>query len=591
LNSCNFSEDFKSLADVGKSIYSGNGLTVEMFHLKKDTSVMNSFDNANLINGNHTVVYLIINGKIEIRIKDKLIVVEEGNSYKLNFDENYTCWALEDTNMFCIHNCVEPEVDNTPLDLVDAVKKVELDDAYLQGHNYRVGKYSTLIMQTMCPERSTTKYHFAAAYHDVGKVGVPAEVLNKEGKLTKEEFELIKMHPAISYEMLLEFLGKENAEYARWHHEKLDGSGHPDGISGDMIPLESRIMAVVDIFDALTTDRCYRSGFSFNKALEILDEDAGAGKIDAEVVSVLKRMINKGIIVEGVDNMYKDVNSIVHYDGFTLADIRNALATSATGMWKLESEDGVPIRFYGDEIMNDLIGVSDDTSPEERYKIFMSRINPEDMGVFMSYYENLRKEKSEIIYRYDHPEYGTIYVRCGGKLDESVTGIRCYRGFHQNINSTVRVEQEKRRLVTENAELYQKMSSKLMESMTSSAMYIDLQEKTYKWLYCAEKRLDGIERYGDMGRKFSSCMPEEYGKMFLANASMDNLREVFKTQSEYSFSVFVYDETGDLRRITMWYSPVDETHRYILAISRDTAEDHKREQELTKALLAAEKNK
>jgi len=575
LNYYRYDNDFKSTDDIGKTMFSGDGLSVEVFHLKKDTSIMNSFEKDNLVNGNHVVVYVIISGKLEIRIREKRIVIEEGDSYRLSFEENYSCWALEETSMFCIHNCVEPEVDNTPTQLVNAVRQVELDDAYLQGHNYRVGKYSTLIMQDMCPERSTPKYHIAAAYHDVGKVGVPAEVLNKEGKLTKEEFDLIKKHPALSYEMLLEFVGKENAEYARWHHEKLDGSGYPDGISGDMIPLESRIMAVVDIFDALTTDRCYRSGFSFAKALEILDGDADAGKIDRDVLDVLKRMIKKGIIVEGVDNMYKDANSIVHYDGFTIADIRNALSISGTGMWKLEVEEGSPARFYGDEIMNDLIGVSVDTSPEERYKIFMSRINPEDMGVFMSYYENIKKEKSEIIYRYDHPQYGTIYVRCGGKQDTTVTDKRCYRGFHQNINATVRVEQEKRRLVTENAELYQKMAAKLMESMTSSAMYIDLQEKTYKWLSCKEKRLEGIEKYGDLGRKYSSLMPEEYGKIFLKNAAMDNLREVFKTQSEYSFSVLVYDEKGELRRTTMWYSPVDEAHRYILATSMDTTDEHK----------------
>lgn len=568
----NFEGIFEGKTDAGDSIFADSGLTVETYHLRKDSSVMNTYEPDNLVNGNHIVVYIVISGRLEIRIEDKKIVVNEGSSYTVNFNQNYSCWALEDTNMFAVHNCVEPDVDNTPIELVNAVHSVELADAYLQGHNYRVGKYSTLIMQAMCPERSSPRFHMAASYHDVGKVVIPSEILNKEGKLTPEEFAEIKKHPAVSYDMLKIHIGKEAAEYARWHHEKLDGSGYPDGISGDAIPLESRIMAVVDIFDALTTDRCYRSGFSFNKALSIISEDVEAGKLDASVYKVLKRMVDTGIISEGIDNMYKDANSIVHYDGFTFADIRNALSISGTGMWKLESEDGKPIRFYGDEIMNDLLGVSEDISPEERYNVFMSRINKEDFPLFMTYYENLRKEKSEIIYRYDHPEYGTIYVRCGGKRDDTVTDKRCYRGFHQNINSTVRVEEEKRRLLTESAELYQKMASKLMETFTSSAMYIDLEEKTYKWLTCSEQRLDGIEKYGDLGRKYITFMPEESAKIFIEKASMTNLREVFKTQNEYSFSVYVYNEAGELRRISMWYSPVDENHRYILAVSKDITE-------------------
>lgn len=571
-----FGDELANSADVGKTFLAENGLTVEVFHIRKDTSIMNNFESENIVNGKHILAYLVIKGKLEVRFEDKKVVVEAGNSIKVDFTENFSVWALEDSDFFGVHNCVEPEVDNTPAALVKAVKEVELADAYLKGHNYRVGKYSTLIMQAMCPERSTPSFMLAASYHDIGKICIPSEILNKEGRLTDDEFAAIKKHPAVSYEMLIEHIGEENARYARWHHEKLDGSGYPDGISGDAIPLESRIMAVVDIFDALTTDRCYRSGFSFARALSIIEHDVQAGKLDADVYKILKQMVDSGIIVEGVDNMFKDANTLVHYDGFTIADIRNALSTSKTGMWRLESEPGKPVRFYGDEIMNELIGVPDSTAPEERMKLFMSRIHPEDQQVFMEYYENIKKKPSEIIYRYVHPEQGVMYVRCGGKRDDAVTAFNCYRGFHQNITSTIRIEEENKQMDTATAELYQKMASKLMNNFASSAMYIDLQERTYKWLACREDRLNGIEYYGDLGRRYCSFMPEESAKVFIKEASMDNLIEVFKNQDEFSFSVDVYDKDGHLRRTTMWYTCVDEAHRFVLAVSRDTTQDVRR---------------
>ena len=102
--------------------------------------------------------------------------------------------------------------------------------------------------------------------------------------------------------MLKRYLGTKVAGFARWHHEKLDGSGYPDGLRGDAIPLESRIMAVADIFDALTTSRCYRKAFSFEEALAIMDQDARSGKIDGEILAVLEKLIRDGKIVDGVDN-------------------------------------------------------------------------------------------------------------------------------------------------------------------------------------------------------------------------------------------------------------------------------------------------
>lgn len=300
-----FTNIFNNIKDIGVNLFSGSGVSIQAYHLRKDTSVLERNDTEELVNGNHVITYLVISGCAEFRIDEECIRVNAGSMITIYLDNNFTVWAIEDTDMFSIHNCVEPDIDNTPQELVSYIHQLELQDLYLQGHNYRVGKYSTLIMQAIAPKKSTVKYHFVAAYHDVGKIDVPSEILNKNGKLTKEEFDEIKKHPVSSFTILKQYLGEKAANYARWHHEKLDGSGYPDGLQGDEIPLESRVMAVADIFDALTTSRCYRTAFSFEKALSIIKEDVDAGKLDARAYDALVRMIESGVIQEGIDNQLK----------------------------------------------------------------------------------------------------------------------------------------------------------------------------------------------------------------------------------------------------------------------------------------------
>ena len=289
--------------DKAKVIYSDNGMTVDCFYLKKCTSLMESLEEPSDKDvGRKTICYIVERGCLEFWLGEEKITISQGDCITVLPEENFSIWALEDSVLLAIHNRIEPDFDNTPTELVEAVTKVELKDSYLQGHNYRVGKYSMLMMQIMCPEAANSTYYLSAAYHDVGKVVVPEQILNKTEKLSDEEFEEIKKHPAASYDMLKNYLGGKTANYARWHHEKLDGTGYPDGIKGDQIPLGSRIMAVADIFDALTTARCYRKAFTFEKALEIMQSDVAKGKIDGEVFSVLLRLVREGRIVDGVDN-------------------------------------------------------------------------------------------------------------------------------------------------------------------------------------------------------------------------------------------------------------------------------------------------
>ncbi len=132
-------------------------------------------------------------------------------------------------------------------------------------------------------EEYVEKISNAAPLHDVGKIAVSDTILNKPGKLTEEEFEKIKEHPRVGREMLESVLCEVSEEdylhlaydMALCHHEKWDGSGYPNGISGEEIPLCARIMAVADVFDALTSERCYKEAYSYEKAFQIIRDSSG----------------------------------------------------------------------------------------------------------------------------------------------------------------------------------------------------------------------------------------------------------------------------------------------------------------------------
>ena len=129
--------------------------------------------------------------------------------------------------------------------------------------------------------------------HDVGKIGVPEEILSKPGKLTDEEFEIVKKHPEMGYEILKPISDFEPIlEGVLHHHENPDGSGYPHGLAGDAIPLFAGVLHVVDVFDALTSRRSYRDAFSTEKALSIIRSEAGT-KLNAELVDAFLRGLQR----------------------------------------------------------------------------------------------------------------------------------------------------------------------------------------------------------------------------------------------------------------------------------------------------------
>ncbi len=188
--------------------------------------------------------------------------------------------------------------------LFSIAKSVEAKDSYTQGHVDRVSELAISIGKRMnLSEDELEALRLGGALHDVGKIGVPEEILTKPGPLEDNEWAVMKTHPEIGYEICLPLrknLGQA-LDIIRHHHEKLDGSGYPDGLKGDEILMVTRIMVVADIFDALTSDRPYRRALPNRKAVEILSKEAGEGKIDKNVTQCLMHLISDVDSFESVD--------------------------------------------------------------------------------------------------------------------------------------------------------------------------------------------------------------------------------------------------------------------------------------------------
>ena len=164
------------------------------------------------------------------------------------------------------------------------VSAMETRDPYLHGHSRRVARHSWAIAQRMkLPREEVARIRAAATLHDVGKTKTPKTILHKPGKLTDEEYRIIKLHPGEGAEMTAVLRDRRLDAMIRHHHERLDGSGYPDGLKGDSIPLGARIIAVADTFDAITSARPYRDASPHKKAIDILREEAGT-RLDPDVV-------------------------------------------------------------------------------------------------------------------------------------------------------------------------------------------------------------------------------------------------------------------------------------------------------------------
>ena len=206
----------------------------------------------------------------------------EFGTYEATFMEVVSTLLVTHAHNHSLFRAQEQLLLNTIRTLVNAI---DARDPYTRGHSERVAVFSRMLGEKLgLTERECEEIYVAGLLHDIGKIGVPDRVLSKPGKLTDDEFAMIKQHPAIGCQILC---GIEEFSYVlpavRHHHEAWDGSGYPDGLAGEEIPKVARILAVADSYDAMTSNRPYRDGMPIEKAEQILRSNAGI-QWDAEVV-------------------------------------------------------------------------------------------------------------------------------------------------------------------------------------------------------------------------------------------------------------------------------------------------------------------
>jgi diguanylate cyclase (GGDEF)-like protein len=187
------------------------------------------------------------------------------------------------------------------LDMVQSlITAIDLRDGYTAAHSDGVARWAVAIGQELnLPAEQIEALHLGGLVHDVGKIGISDNVLRKPGKLNAEEWEQMMAHPAMGEAILrpVEQL-RHLLPLVRWHHERLDGSGYPDGLKGDEIPYLVRILSVADVFDAFTAERPYHPARSEDEGLQLLFREAKAGKMERDLVEIMQMLLSQQSLID-----------------------------------------------------------------------------------------------------------------------------------------------------------------------------------------------------------------------------------------------------------------------------------------------------
>ena len=184
--------------------------------------------------------------------------------------------------------------------LLGLANAIEAKDPYTRGHSTRVASLARKLALAMgLPRLTAETVAQAALLHDLGKIAVPEGILRKAGPLSPDEWQVMRRHPLTGAQIVspLEFFD-EGAIIVRHHHERLDGTGYPDGLVGDLIPIGARIVAVADVYDALTSGRPYRGALEPALAIRMLREESGR-TLDARAVVLLEAIVASGPDMDG----------------------------------------------------------------------------------------------------------------------------------------------------------------------------------------------------------------------------------------------------------------------------------------------------
>ena len=259
---------------------------VEHSFLRKENIIMKNFNPKSFV----AVPLITRNRIIGVMAAERFRGMEDFSSNDLDFVMNFCnqiAISLENARL------IEDMKHSFVSSILSLASALEAKDSYTRGHSNRVATYSTMIARRMgMDEEHVETIRLMALMHDVGKIGIPDLIINKPGKLTEKEFAVIKRHALVSLRIIEPLLAnKRELRYIKSHHERFDGMGYPEGYEGAEIPLEARIMSVADSFDAMTSNRPYRSAMTRSAAIAELEKRKGA-QFCPEVVTVFVDIIS-----------------------------------------------------------------------------------------------------------------------------------------------------------------------------------------------------------------------------------------------------------------------------------------------------------
>lgn len=200
--------------------------------------------------------------------------------------------AMEDERIGLLEELKQTSEKLTEQTIFALSNAVEAKDRYTSGHSRRVAEYSAEIVKRMgWDEQRQREVYYAGLLHDVGKIRVSDSVINKKGRLNSEEYEEIKLHPMSGYYILKEISSiSDFAEGARWHHERYDGTGYPNGLVGEDIPIVARVIGVADAYDAMTSNRSYRAVMSQSEVRREIKKGIGT-QFDPRAARIMLQMM------------------------------------------------------------------------------------------------------------------------------------------------------------------------------------------------------------------------------------------------------------------------------------------------------------
>ena len=224
-------------------------------------------------------------------IRDSERHFSEKDLYFLNFLAEKASFLIENLALY------ENIYENLFSTLYAFVETIEARDPYTKQHSTRVTHYAASIAKAIgCSQEEIDVLNVSGNLHDIGKIGIPDNILLKPGRLTDTEYEIIKKHSSIGSNIIGHFnMWTREEKIVKHHHERWDGKGYPDGLRGEGIPFLSRILSVADVYDALTSDRSYRTRLPDDVAIEMIRENSGS-QFDSKIVDVFLKLHKQGKI-------------------------------------------------------------------------------------------------------------------------------------------------------------------------------------------------------------------------------------------------------------------------------------------------------